>query len=215
MLTDRSGVGICRGMRYCCLFLFLISLARGQDAIVETASPQVIASAVKAVEELGKEVVIGKYSAAVDKMYPQWKERAAERLGGMEKLNAQLANVSRQMLEQGISITDFRPQGEPKAIEVGLGRTITENGGQSVERLRFTKWMVLVPTVTKFRAMLEDDPNPVVIESFGFQVAIADKGQENWTFIDGSSVSINDLRSLFVNLPVDLELPRVEKRQVR
>jgi hypothetical protein len=55
----------------------------------------------------------------------------------------------------------------------------------------------------------------VIIESTGFQVAISDKGKADWTFIDGSAVSVNDLRSLFGNLPQDLELPPLEKRQIK
>jgi len=81
--------------------------------------------------------------------------------------------------------------------------------------LRYTKWLVLGPTVTRFRAMIEGDPVAVNIESTGFQVAISDKGSDEWTFIDGSAVSVNDLRSLFITLPKDLELPPLEKKQIR
>ena len=78
-----------------------------------------------------------------------------------------------------------------------------------------SKWLVLVPTVTKFRAQLKGDPVAVNIESTGFQVAICEKGKDDWTFIDGSGVTVNDLRSLFITLPQDLELHPLEKRQIR
>ena len=87
--------------------------------------------------------------------------------------------------------------------------------GKPVERLRYTKWLVLVPTVTKFRTHIKGDPVAVTIESTGFQVAVTDKGKEDWTFIDGAGVTVNDLRSLFVNLPMNLELPPLEKRQIK
>ncbi len=206
------------GRRMKSLFLFLWvmgTVVRAQDAVVELAPPQVVASASKAVADLGKEVVMGRYAAAVDRMYPQWKERTAKRVGGMEKLQEQLDGVAKRMLQQGISVTDFRPQGVPRAFEVGQGKTTVVENGQSVEKMRYTKWMVLVPTVTKFRTLLEGESRPIVIESTGFQVAVSDKGKDNWSFIDGSSVSVADLRSLFVNLPQDLELPPLEKRQIK
>lgn len=203
------------GMKRILLLLALTAGVRAQDAIVEVAPPEVVASAVKAVSDLGKEVVMGRYQVAVDRMYPQWKERTAKRMGGMEKLQEQLDGVADQMLQQGISITDFTPQGQPRAFEVHPGKKVEVIDGQQIERLRYTKWMVLVPTVTKFRALIKGDPVAVIIESTGFQVAISDKGKDDWTFIDGSGLTVNDLRSLFVNLPMNLELPPLEKRQIK
>lgn len=202
-------------MKRILLLLALTACVHAQDAIVEAATPEVVASAVKAVGDLGKEVVMGRYQVAVDRMYPQWKERTAAKMGGMEKLQQQLDGVADQMLQQGISITDFTPQGQPRAFEVHPGKKVEVIDGVTIERLRYTKWMVLVPTVTKFRALIKGDPVAVIIESTGFQVAISDKGKDDWTFIDGSAVSVNDLRSIFGNLPQDLELPPLEKRQIK
>ncbi|MDP4721843.1 MAG: hypothetical protein NWR03_00180 [Akkermansiaceae bacterium] len=194
----------------------MISLVSAQDAIVENATPEVVNSAVNAVSDLGKQVVLGRYEVAIQRMYPQWKDRAAKRAGGMEKLEQQLDDVSKQMLAQGISITDFKPQGQPRAFEVGPGKVVEMVNGQQVERLRYTKWMVLVPTVTTFRAMLQSTPvEVVIIESTSFQVAISDKAALDWTFIDGSDLTVGDLRSIFGNLPLDLELPALEKKQVK
>lgn len=206
-------MGIC--MKRIFLLLALSAGLHAQDAIVEAATPEVVASAVKAVGDLGKEVVMGRYQAAVDRMYPQWKERTAAKMGGMEKLQQQLDGVAAQMLQQGISITDFTPQGQPRAFEVHPGKKVEVIDGKEIERLRYTKWLVLVPTVTKFRALIKGDPIAVIIESTGFQVAISDKDKDDWTFIDGSAVSVNDLRSLFGNLPMNLELPALEKRQIK
>lgn len=199
--------------------LLLLVMATGlhaqQGAAPGKVPPEVVASAVNAVSELGKEVVLGRYQVAVDRMYPQWKERAAKRMGGMENLQKQLDGVARQMLQQGISITDFKPAGQARAFEVFPGKQTETVDGKEVETLRYTKWLVLVPTLTRFRAMIEGDPVAVNIESTGFQVAISDKGSGEWTFIDGSAVSVNDLRSLFITLPKDLELPPLEKKQIR
>ena len=214
-MTGKPGSGMGIGMKRLFLIFAVASALHAQDAIVEVAPPEIVASAVKAVEDLGKEVVMGRYQVAVDRMYPQWKERTAKRMGGMEKLQQQLDGVANQMLQQGISITDFTPQGQPRAFEVDPGKKVEVIDGKEIERLRYTKWLVLVPTVTKFRALIKGDPVAVIIESTGFQVAISDKGKADWTFIDGSAVSVNDLRSLFGNLPQDLELPPLEKRQIK
>ena len=184
-------------MKYLFLFLALTGISRAQDALVENASPAVVASAVEAVNALGKEVVLGRYRVAVDRMYPQWKEREAARAGGMDKLEAKLEEVPKQMLNRGISVTNFTSAGQARAYEVSPGKTVTTVNGQQVERLRYTKWMVLVPTVTNFRLLVEGNPKPVIIQDTGFQVAISDKGANKWSFIDGSSLTINDLRKLF------------------
>lgn len=179
------------------------------------APPEVIASAVAAVASLGNEVVLGHYQVAVERMNPLWKERTAHRMGGMEALESQLADVSRQMVQQGISMISFKPQGQPRSYEVGPSSKMETVNGEAVETLVFRKWLILIPTVTKFRIIRPGSVKPLVIESTGFQVAISDKGANNWTFIDGSGMSSSDLRGLFVTLPNDLQLPPVEKRESR
>jgi hypothetical protein len=204
-----------RSMKFLFLFLFSMLSLKAQDVVPEQVPPEVINSAVKAVSDLGQEVVLGRYQVAVERRYPQWKERTAKRMGGMEKLEKQLESVAAQLQQQGISIIDFKPQGQPRGFEVFPGKKVETVDGRQVETLRYTKWLVLVPTVTLFRTFIEGDPRAITIESTGFQVAISDKGEDDWTFIDGSAVSVNDLRSLFLTLPRDLELPPLEKRQIR
>ena len=204
-----------------CLILFL-ALTVGlyaenlaEKAVTEVPPPAIIASAQQAVADLGKEVVMGRYQVAGERMYPIWKERMATRMGGMHKLQEQIEGVAELMLQQGISITSFTPEGKPRAYEVYPGKVVEVVGGKEIERLRYTKWLVLVPTVTKFRTLIKGDPIAVNIESIGFQVAVTNKAKEVWTFIDGAGVSVNDLRSLFVNLPINLELPPLGKRQIK
>ncbi len=206
-----------KGMKRLFLLLAMTAGLHAQDNEIATEAipPAVVASAVNAVSELGKEVVLGKFEVAIERMYPVWKERTAKKVGGMEKLQQELDGVAKQMLQQGIAIIDFKPQGQPRAFEVFPGKKVEVIDGKEVETLRYTKWLVLVPTVTKFRALIKGDPVAVTIESTGFQVAITDKGEDDWTFIDGSAVTVNELRSLFITLPQDLELPPLEKRQVR
>lgn len=166
----------------------------------------VINSAVAAVQKLGDEVVRGRHEYAIERMYPRWKERMAKRLGGMEVLEKQLAGVVEQMQRQGISMLSFKPAGAPKAYEVWPGKKLAVVDGKEQEVLVATKWMVLIPTVTKFR-LIDDVGKYRYIERTGFQVAIADKGVDDWTFMDGSGITVADLRSLFPDVPQNLELP--------
>jgi hypothetical protein len=184
-------------------------------SVPAAASPDVVASAVSAVANLGDEVVLGRYQVAVERMNPMWKERAAKRIGGMKELEKQLAGVARQMVQQGISMISFKPQGQPRSYEVGPGKKVDLVDGEEVESLIFTKWMVMIPTVTKFRIIRQSEPKPTIIESVGFQIAISDKGKNDWTFIDGSGLTVNDLRMLFPTLPQDIEFPPLVKRESR
>jgi len=210
---------MCLCMKYLFLLLAITAGLRAENlaevAVTEVPPPEIVSSASKAVADLGKEIVLGRFHVAGERMYPMWKERSAKRIGGMEKLQEQIDGVAKMMLQQGISITDFSPKGQARAYEVYPGKVVEVVDGKEVERLRYTKWLVLVPTVTRFRTHIKGDPIAVIIESTGFQVAVTDKGKEDWTFIDGSGVSVNELRSLFVNLPMNLELPPLEKRKIK
>jgi hypothetical protein len=173
----------------------------------------VVASAVTAVSNLGGEVVRGNFRAAIDRMNPLWKDRTAKRMGGMIELERQLEGVAQQMVQQGITMLSFRPEGQPRAFEVWPGKKTDTVNGREVESLIYTKWMVLVPTVTRFRIIREGN-RQLIIDSISYQVAICDKGKDDWSFIDGSGLTVNDLRSLFTNLPQDMTLPVTEKREV-
>ena len=185
------------------------------DVSAEPVPPQVVASAVAAVAKLGEEVVLGRYQVAVERMYPVWKEREAKRMGGMEVLEKRLASVPAEMVQLGISIISFKPQGQPRPYEVAPGTKVVKENGVNAGKLVFTKWLVLVPTVRKIRIMRQGNPKPAVIESTGYQVAIADKGNNDWTFIDGAGLKPSDLRGLFGTLPQNLELPPLEEHESR
>lgn len=190
-------------------------VSESAPTVASVAPPEVVAEAVAAVARLGNEVVLGRYQVAVERMNPMWKERTAKRMGGMEELEKQLAGVAKQMVQQGISMISFKPQGQARSFEVGPGRKVEIVDGKESESLIFNKWLVLIPTATTFRIIQQGAPKPLVIESIGFQVAIADKGTTDWTFIDGSGLTLNDLRGMFVTLPNDLQLPPLEKREIR
>ncbi|MEP4076392.1 hypothetical protein [Haloferula sp.] len=173
------------------------------------APPAVVKSAVVSVEALGKKVVNSDYKAAIDSMYPQWKDRMAKRKGGLKKLEEELEGIGEMMARNGVQIISFKTVGAPKSYEVWPG----DNTNAAAGKINYTKWLLLIPTVTQFRIFHDDSPKGAVINSHGFQVAIADKGKNNWTFINGSDVSVSDLRSLFITLPANMELPTVKREE--
>jgi hypothetical protein len=179
------------------------------SVLVCSAAAQVVApaavkrSAIAAVEDLGDKVVKGRHRVAIDRMFPKWKERMAKRKGGLEKLEQELEGIGAMMARNGVSLISFEAVGEPSVYEVD------PRGGDG--GVVFEKWLVLIPTVTTFRIMDPDSPKLHEIESHGFQVAIAGKEKLDWTFINGSDVTVADLRSMFVTLPVNMELPKVKR----
>ena len=183
--------------------------------MADPVTPDVVASAVDAVTQLGEQVVLGKYKVAIERMNPLWKERTAQRVGGMAALERQLDGVAARMLQEGISMISFKPHGEPRVYQVTPGKRVVRENGVNVERLVFTRWLVLVPTTTTVRVLRPGETRSIVVESLSFQVAISDKGKNEWTFIDGASLKPSDLRGLFGTLPADIELPPVGKKEAQ
>ena len=218
-----------RILRMTCLATAIIACATGlraQDAaagneaeVISEEVPQaVVDSAVEAVRKLGEQVVLGRYQTAIERMNPLWKERTAARLGGMEVLERKLEQVTAEMVRQGITMISFKPQGKPITYQVAPVKHTVRTGGVEAERLVFSKWLILVPTETRFRILQKvpgQAPKTHIIENTGFQVAIADKDKLDWTFIDGAGLGPADLRGLFITLPQDMEMPPVNKREVR
>lgn len=188
------------------LCLFAVALARPAVAQM-VAPPEVVRSAVESVEDLGRKIVMGEHRVAVDRMYPKWKARLAKRSGGIDKLEAKLLSSGDVLARYGMSIISVKALGVPKSYEVWPGKN---SAGEVV----MTKWLVLVPTVTRLRVLQEGTAKAYHIDNYGYQVAIADKGTADWTFINGSDVEVADLRSLFTSLPANIELPAVKQELV-
>jgi len=202
---------------------------------------EVKASAVAAVDALGKEVVLGRLQVAIDRMYPAWKDALAKSAGGMDKLTEKFTSVPKLMAQQGMSILSVKTEGEPIAYEVESGKEQVldpkgnpvfldpsgkplldakgnalpaKTGSKPQEQMVFKKWLLVVPTVTEFRltepAKAGQAPKIKLAVNHSFQVAISDKGKNDWTFIDGSGLRISDLRRLFFTLPENMTLPEIK-----
>lgn len=177
-----------------------------------TASIEVVNSAITATNDLGRQVVLGKFKVSLDRMYPQWKDRLSMRLGGQKALENQFDQALAEMMKQGTSMVSFKTYGFPRVYEVYPGKKVEVIDGKEVETLINTKWLLLIPTEVRYRVLQKQEA--FVIESKGFQVAIADKDKLQWTFIDGAGLTVQDLRSLFISLPKDMELPEIQRRTV-
>ena len=199
------------GMRYVLsIFIAIVSVT---NLRAQAAAPlEVVNSAITAVNDLGKEVVLGKYKTALDRMYPPWRSRLARRLGGDDKMAQQFEQIKAEMIKQGTSMVSFKSFGFPKVYECYPGKKVEIVDGKEVEVLISTKWLLLIPTETRYRVMNGNDV--LVIESKGFQVAISDKDKIAWSFIDGAGLVVQDLRSLFISLPKDMVLPETVRREV-
>ncbi|MGC4015212.1 MAG: hypothetical protein QM755_11955 [Luteolibacter sp.] len=188
--------------------------APGENVVKADPVPaDLSASAQAAVEKLGLEVVAGRYQTAINRMYPQWKARMAKRAGGMKALDEQLAAVPQILQQGGITLLSSKPYGTPQVFQVAPGKRIEKVDGRDTPVLVYTKWLVIVPTVTRLK--VAQDGTTSLGERTSFQAAISDKGKYDWTFIDGSSVNAAELRGLFLTLPETLVLPKVGGREIK
>jgi hypothetical protein len=198
-------------MRIFTLFLTMFGLVTGLHA--QTTAPiEVVNSAIAAVNDLGKQVVLGKMKTSMERMYPQWRQRLSERAGGDAALEKTFDEMMAEMMKQGTTMISFKTFGFPTVYDVYPGKKVEIIDGKSVETLINTKWMLLIPTEIRYRVM--NGATPLIIESKGYQIAISDKDKVNWTFIDGSGLKVQDLRSMFISLPKDMILPEIKRREV-
>lgn len=177
-----------------------------------TAPIEVVNSAITAVNDMGRQMVLGKLKTSLERMYPQWKDRLSKKLGGDKALDQQYDQVSAEMMKQGTTLVAFKTYGFPRVYEVFPGKKVEVINGKEVETLINTKWLLLIPAEVRYRVLQKQET--IVIESKGYQVAIADKDKLQWSFIDGAGLTVQDLRSLFISLPKDMELPEIQRRTV-
>ncbi len=198
-------------MRIITLVVTMLGLVTGLQA--QTTAPiEVVNSAIAAVNDLGKQVVLGKMKTSMERMYPQWRQRLSERAGGDAALEKTFDEMMAEMMKQGTTMISFKTFGFPTVYDVYPGKKVEIIDGKSVETLINTKWMLLIPTEIRYRVM--NGATPLIIESKGYQIAISDKDKVNWTFIDGSGLKVQDLRSMFISLPKDMILPEIKRREV-
>jgi hypothetical protein len=198
-------------MRVSVIFFALISLVI--PAVCQVKAPvEVVDGGVAAVDELGKQCSAGKFVFIYERMNPLWRKRLATKLGGEEILKAQCESIGAQLAKSAASLISHATEGFPTIYEVSPGKKTEVIDGKEVESLIYTKWLMVVPTVARYRIIGKDGKH--IIESHGFQIAVTDKTKLDWTFIDGSTTTVADLRNLFISLPMTMKLPELTSKRV-
>ena len=173
----------------CIALLANVSLA--QDA----------ASAQKAARELSGAVKTGDMMWMVEKMYPNMKKSLARRLpGGMEQLETTYRKMGEEIKKPGIRIESYEVMAPAGEYPVKAG----------------TEMLVVLPIRMVVSMKNPQNGQLVRIEQRSFLYAIAQKGDHpTWFFIDGSSLSMNELRSYIYDIPLNIPLPPVSKKVLR
>lgn len=158
------------------------------------------ASAFRAASELTTAVKSGDMMVMLEKMYPQVRKTMSMKLKGGD---AELQSV-------------FRKRGDAlkqAGAEFESYRVFQPTGIYPVKN--FTETIVLLPYsyVLKVKA-----PNGQLMRSkkTSFLYAISKVAEpDTWYFLDGSAYSINDMRFIFYDLPVNIPLPIIKDEQLR
>lgn len=167
----------------------------------------------QSVQALGNEVLKGNFTYAVEKMYPRWKARQAKRLGSEKALQEQFDKAAVQMQEAGIDITAFKAL--PPVAFYRVWPVVNEGVKQVRSEKDLTYHIVaVVPTKMTLRFLIENQP-PRTFERSSYQLAVCKEGTNDWTFIDGAALDVNDLRSIFPLLPKNMVLPAKEDKEIK
>ena len=161
---------------------------------------EVLASAVDAVQKVGDQTLRGEFDEVVEQLYPRFRQRAAKKLGSNEELVNQMRKLVNEYAASGITITKF--SAEP-ALH---GFSIPE----------FNEWLVFVPTTRTVRFIDPQTGLKEVKEVSDYEVAVrSQKDGGTWSFLNGSTMKIQELRSLFPSLPADIEEWAVPQKRAR
>lgn len=178
-----------------------------------------------ATQTLGNNILNGNFSYAVEKMYPRYRSKQEKLHGRMDAKKIEL-DMSTSLNNMGVTITSFtaeKPIGVFKvwqqikpSVKLRLDQGIkTELKASDV----FHNWLFIVPTTQVWTFASKKGGPPRRLKREGFQIAVAQEtpvaGQETWTFIDGASMTTQDLRSVFPSLPVRLVLPERSDSEVK
>lgn len=171
-------------MRWFCIFV-LVALG------ISPLSAQDPAKARATAQKMEPAILRGDPMPLLKKMHPRWKTRLSQRAGGEAQLEAAFQKQAKVIANAGVQVVSF-------SISPATSEPIAVNFDR--ERL------VFLPTM-KMISGLDKDGKLRRIEQKGFLIAVAEKGTDQWTFIDGQTLSKADIRSLFPELKKDFVTP--------
>lgn len=202
----------------------LSSLASAQEALTRVPPRDIVPIEVKQRAQAAAQVVMdqtirGDFQAALDSMNPDFIKVISRAVGGPQRFKTGLLKMMNEMGQNGITFQAAITQAPDTAFEVDYGFIERLVDGKVVKVPGYRQWMVFVPTVKDFQ-VLDPDAQPAHLRKFrkwSFEVAISPKENENWTFVNGDSITALQLRKLFPFLPKDdrslkFPLKKIEER---
>lgn len=198
------------------LIVTLSAFGQQEGALTKIPPRNIVPMEVKrraqaAVQALMDKTVRGDFKAALDAMNPDFVKVVSRPYGGPAKYKAGLLKMLNDMGKNGMTFQAAITQAADSAFEVDYGfenqlvngKPVIGKDGKPVQVARYRSWMVFVPTVKDFQ-FLDKEIQPAKLRKFrswDFEVAISPKKNENWTFVNGTSINALQLRKLFPFLP--------------
>jgi hypothetical protein len=216
------------------IFLLILALAgpvSGQGAAAGGIPPrqlvplQVMGRARVEAQKLMDETVKGNFKEVINRMHPGYVKAISRPYGGPQKYKETMLKMMKEMGGSGIAIqagitrdpqTAFEVDWGPREVLVD-GKPVLDANGKPKQEFAFRQWMVYVPTVMDV-FMKNEKGIQEKRRHGGFQIAISPKRNENWTFINGATVTPLELRKVFPFLPKDprlLKFPAVGRPKVK
>lgn len=179
-----------------------------------------------ATQKVVDETVRGNFVAALDSMNPDYVKVISRAEGGPVKFKAKMLKMLKEMGQNGVTFQAAITRPADIAFEVDYGfedylvngEVVLGADGKPQQVANYRSWMVFVPVVKDILVM---DPTTKKLRKFrqwDFEVAISPKKEENWTFINGSSINALELRKLFKFLPMDdkkFQFPEVKTEELK
>ncbi len=176
--------------------------------------PLYLKSAKLATEKLADEILKDNIDYAILNIYPRWKAHLASRVGGQQQLILKAREAVKQMRDSKTEIVDIKV-GTPTDIyyvhvrqKKGLAKVVYPFD------YNFQK-LVIVPLSkhVKFGKTNPETGKPYQAIQNSYQLAVYDEVAQTWSFIDGSGITVNDIRNLFPTIPLTIKekLPKSGK----
>ena len=201
-------------MKAALFLLFSCSVVLGQMPPRQPVPEVIRIEAQKATQVLMNRVVKGDIDAAFKHMNSKWKKIEARKNGGEAKLNRKFSEGFADLQAKGITLRATQSKFPSTAYEVDFGHQEQIVNGERIKVGVYKQWMVFVPTVSQVTAVDRGAVPPEIVEMRldSFQIALCEKGKNDWTFIDGAHIKGAELRQLFPFLPKDEEKLGFPKR---
>ncbi len=200
-------------MKAAFFLLFSCSLVLGQMPPRQPVPETVRIEAQKATQVLMNRVVRGDVDAAFKHMNPDWRKIEARKNGGEAALAKKFREGFASLKAKGVELRATEAKMPVMAYEVDFGHQKQVINGVSTKIGVYKQWMVFVPTSSMVIARDHGVVPPKEVQMLlkSFQIAISEKGKNDWTFIDGAHITATELRQLFPFLPPsekDLGFPK-------